>query len=317
MTEPIAFLNGEFLPASETKINIFDSGVVVGATVTEMARTFGHKLFRLDEHLHRMKNSLHYVGFDVGMTMSEIGDVLEKLVENNAPMIHEDDDLGVVLFITAGGIPTYAAGPHIEVSRKPTVCAHTFPLAFELYKEEMEKGTHVVTPSTRHIPPQCFASNMKCRSRMHLFLADKEARLVDPHALALLLDLEGNVTETTRANFLIVENGTIVSPPLNNILPGISRATIIDLAGKLGIPYEERNFQTFQVINAEEAFTGSTPYCMMPVTKINGAEIGTGKPGPVFEKLITAWSEEVGLDIRKQILEGADRRMSVLEASHS
>src|SRR5262249_51234112 len=124
---------------------------------------------------------------------------------------------------------------------------------------------------------------------------------------ALLLDLDGNVTETSAANFLIVERGTIVSPTLNNTLPGISRATVIELADKMGIPFVERDFQVFNAINAEEAFLSSTPYCLMPVTRINGIPIGDGTPGPIYRRLIEAWSKEVGLDIRRQILGGVEK----------
>src|SRR5262249_11305227 len=144
--------------------------------------------------------------------------------------------------------------------------------------------------------------------RMHYYLADQEARLVDPDAAALLLDLDGNVTETSGANFLIVERGTIVSPTLRNTLPGISRATVIELAEKLRTPFVERDFQVFNAINADEAFLASTPYCLMPVTKINGVSINDGKPGPLFRRLLAAWSELVSVDIEKQIVEGAEKR---------
>ena len=157
----------------------------------------------------------------------------------------------------------------------------------------------MVTPSTRHVPPQCCDPNMKHRSRMHYFLADEEARLVDPDAVALLLDLEGNVTETGGANFLIVEDGTIVSPTLRNTLPGISRMTVIELAETLGIHFVECDFQPFAVVNADEAFLATTPYCMMPVTKINGIPIGSGQPGEVFHKLVEAWNREVNAEIHK------------------
>jgi branched-chain amino acid aminotransferase len=140
---------------------------------------------------------------------------------------------------------------------------------------------------------------------MHFYLADKEAQQVDPAATALLLDLHGNVTETAAANLLIVEDGSIVSPPIAHILPGISRGTVIDLAGKLRIPFRERILQVYDVQKADEAFLTSTPYCLMPVTKVNGTAIGSGQPGPVFRRLMQAWSQEVGLDIERQILEGA------------
>jgi branched-subunit amino acid aminotransferase/4-amino-4-deoxychorismate lyase len=172
----------------------------------------------------------------------------------------------------------------------------------------MQSGAHLVTPSIRHVPPQCLDPKIKCRSRMHYYLAEKEAQLVDPEASALLLDLAGNVTETSAANFFIVEGGTLISPTLVNTLPGVSRARVIDLAARLGIGFAERDIQVFNVINAAEAMTASTPYCLMPVTRINGLPIGDGKPGRVFDRLIAAWSEEVGLDIRKQIAEGARRR---------
>jgi branched-chain amino acid aminotransferase len=82
---------------------------------------------------------------------------------------------------------------------------------------------------------------------------------------------------------------------------------VIELCGQLGIPYVERDIQVYNVMNADEAFLTSTPYCVMPVTRVNSVPIGTGKPGPMVELLLAAWSAAVGLDIRKQILEGTAR----------
>jgi branched-chain amino acid aminotransferase len=206
------------------------------------------------------------------------------------------------------------AAPERQPCTTPTVCAYTFVLPFELWASALEHGLHVVTPSIRHVPPQCYDPNMKYRSRMHYYLADQEARLVDPQAAALLLDLDGNVTETSGANFLIVENGSIVSPTLRNILPGISRQTVIELAPELGIGFVERDIQVFNVVNADEAFTASTPYCLLPVTRINKLPIGDGKPGPVFRRLMNAWNKKVGLDVERQIVEGARRRQSAQPA---
>src|SRR5947209_18839491 len=140
-------------------------------------------------------------------------------------------------------------------------------MTFEFWASKLDTGAHFVTPSIRHVPPQCYDPKMKYRSRMHFYLADQEARLVDPNAAALLLDLDGNVTETATANFLIVERGTIVSPSRVNILPGISRATVIELASRLGIRFLERDLPVGDALNAAEAFITGTPYCLMPVTK--------------------------------------------------
>jgi len=306
--EPQVFLNGQMLPASQAHLTVYDAGVVLGATVTELVRTFRKEPFRLDDHLRRLSQSLHFVGFDIGMSMEELGRTVRQLVAHNAQLLGPEDELGLVIFVTAGEYPTYAGGAAGSVRTTPTLCVHTFPLPFELWADKVLTGIHLVTPSIRHVPPQCYDPKMKCRSRMHYYLADQQARLVDRESAALLLDLEGNVTETGAANFLIVEDGTIVSPSLRNTLPGVSRATVIELAEKLGIPFAVRDFQVFDAVNADEAFLASTPYCLMSVTKINGTRVGTGKPGAIYGRLVKAWSDLVGLDVAQQIVEGARRR---------
>jgi branched-subunit amino acid aminotransferase/4-amino-4-deoxychorismate lyase len=293
------------VPASEAHLAIYDAGVVLGATVTEMTRTFRKQLYRLDNHLDRLFRSLRYTRMDIGLSKRDLAAVSQELVAHNGRLLDETGELGLIHFVTAGEYPTYAGMAGRPARTTTTVCAHTFPLPFALWAKKMATGAHLVTPSIRHVPPQCYDPKMKYRSRMHYYLADQEARLVDPDASALLLDLAGNVTETSGANFLMVERGSVVSPTLVNTLPGISRSTVIELAEKLGIPFVERDIQVFSVVNADEAFLASTPYCLMPVTRINGLPIGDGKCGPVYRRLLEAWSREAGLDIEKQILEGA------------
>ncbi|HUY32154.1 MAG TPA: aminotransferase class IV [Pirellulales bacterium] len=302
MPEPLVYLNGRMVPASQARLSIYDLGVVMGATVTEMTRTFRREPYRLDDHLARLYRSLRYVRFDIGLKQADLAAASRELVAHNAAMLPEGGELGLIHFVTAGENALYAGSAGGGARTTPTVCAHTFPLPFELWSKKLREGVHVVTPSIRHVPPQCYDPKMKYRSRMHYYLADQEARLVDTEAVALLLDLAGNVTETSGANFLIVERGAIVSPTLTNTLPGVSRATVIELAARLGIPFVERDAQVFSVINADEALLASTPYCLLPVTKINGLPIAEGRPGPIFRRLLEAWSRDVGLDIEKQIL---------------
>jgi branched-chain amino acid aminotransferase len=140
---------------------------------------------------------------------------------------------------------------------------------------------------------------------MHWFLADREARRVDPQAMALLLDRDGHVTETSTANFLIVKRGDIISPSARRILPGISRDMVVELAGRLGIGFAERDIQVIDSQCADEAFLTGTSFCLMPVTRLNGVPIGDGNPGPVSQRLLAAWSAEVGVDIHEQIVAGA------------
>jgi branched-subunit amino acid aminotransferase/4-amino-4-deoxychorismate lyase len=308
MAQPLVYLNEQLVPAGEAHLAIFDTGVVFGATVTEQTRTMHRQLYRLDDHFDRLFRSLHSLQLDIGLTRDDFADLSHQLADHNARFLDEGGELGLIHFVTAGEYAAYADHSGRPARTIPTVCIHTFPLPFERWAKSMQTGAHLVTPSIRHVPPVCYDPHVKYRSRLHFFLADKEAQRVDPEALALLLDLNGNVTETSGANFLMVEQGTLVSPTLANTLPGVSRAAVIDLAGRLGIPLIERDIQVSSALSADEALLTSTPYCLMPVTKINGVPIGTGQPGPVFRRLIEAWSEEVGLDIVQQIIDGARGR---------
>ena len=301
MSEPLVFLNTQMVPASQAHIAIYDAGIVLGATVTEQTRTFHKRPWRLDDHLARLFRSLRYMHLDIGLSKERLDCISHELIEHNARLLDDSGELGLIHFVTAGEHPTYAAMSGRPARTTPTVCVHTFPLPFELWAKKMLSGAHLITPSIRHVPPQCYDPKVKYRSRMHFYLADQEARRLDPEASALLLDLAGNVTETSTANFLIVERGSILSPTTVNTLSGVSRAMVVELAGKLGIPFVERDLQIYNAMNADEAFLTSTPYCLMPVTKINGTPINDGKPGTVTRCLLTAWSAEVGLDIEKQI----------------
>ncbi len=298
MPEPLVYLNGRTLPASQAALPLYDAGLVQGATVTEQTRTFRRRPYRLGARLDRLFRSLRTTGLDPGLSRDEFAAVSEQLVAHNAAFLSEGQELGLIQFVTAGEYATYAGRP---VRPGPTVCVHTFPLPFALWAKKMREGAHLVTPSVRQVPPQCWPPQMKCRSRMHYFLAEQEARRADPEATALLLDLEGHVTETNAANLLIVERGRIVSPPSASILPGHSRAVVIELAARLGIPFAERPLTVNDVAAADEVFLTSTPFCLMPVTRLNNKPAGAGKLGKMREQLLATWSAEVGLDIAKQI----------------
>ncbi|MBX9702734.1 MAG: aminotransferase class IV, partial [Silvanigrellaceae bacterium] len=118
---------------------------------------------------------------------------------------------------------------------------------------------------------------------------------------ALLIDPDGFITEGTGSNFFIIKNNTLISPEPRNILRGISRAYIIELCAQIGIKYQEKNIEPFDVYNADEAFMSGTPFCMLPVTSLNSLPIGDAKPGPYTMKLLNAWGENVGVNIVKQI----------------
>jgi branched-subunit amino acid aminotransferase/4-amino-4-deoxychorismate lyase len=306
MTEPIVFLNDGFVPASQGKVSIYDQGIVLGATLTEMSRTFKQRIFRLDDHLARLYRSLKYAGIHPTITLDEMRQRTLELVEANCKLLKPGEELGIVHFVTPGENKVYAGSAAGGARLTPTVCIHSFPLPFAFWKPLYTEGAHVVTPAIRHVPPQCLDPKTKNRSRLHWWLAEQQVHAVDPHALPLLLDLDGNITECSGSNFIIVVGRTIYSPTSRNILIGISLVTAHELADELGYQWVEKDLQPYDVINADEAMLTTTPYCIAPCTRINGIPIGDGRAGPVFRDLLAAWGKRVGVDLMKQCLEAPE-----------
>ncbi len=297
MSEPEAYLDGRFVPAAQAVVRVTDGGFVQGTTVAEQLRTFGGKLFRLPDHLRRLAHSLEIVQVELPTSVEELGRVAEQLAARNHALLAPGDDLGLAILVTPGSYSAMVA----HATAEPTVCIHTFPLRFDLWAAGYQTGQSLATTDVAQVPTDCWPAELKCRSRMHYYLADRQAAARQPGSRALMLDPEGCVTETTTANLVAYSEAQgLITPPRKKVLPGISLAAVSDLAAALEIPLAERDLRPDDLRSADEVLLTATSYCLLPVVALNGKPIGGGTPGTVFARLITAWSEHVGLDIVEQ-----------------
>ena len=307
MNAPIAFHNGSLIPAAELTIPVSDAGFVMGVTVSEQMRTFGGKLFRLSEHLERFFNSLAIVGVALPFSQQELASAAERLVKENYALLDARNDLGLSLFATPGAYATMAPADE----RGPTVAMHTYPVAFGTFAEKYSTGQRMVTSSVPQIPAASLPRELKCRSRMHYFLADRDAASRDPAARALMLDTDGCVLEATTANVLMYREGEgLISPPAERILPGISVAATLEVAAKLNIPHTQRTFTVEEFGAADEAFLTSTSVCILPIISLDGRAIGQGLPGSVFQQLLSGWHQLTGVDPAEQAKQFAGTAVS-------
>jgi branched-chain amino acid aminotransferase len=303
--EPLAYLNGRWIPLADAAVSVFDGGFLQGVTVAEQLRTFGGHLFRLDLHLARLARSLAIVGIDPGVPLTELGQIAVELVEQNRKLLDPADDLGTTIFITPGMSSAYEA---VAPPRGPTVCVHTQPLSFAPWPQKYRSGESLVVTDVMQVPPQCWPAELKCRSRMHYYLADKRAREIEPGARALLLDERGFVAEASTANIVAFSpSDGLVSPPKERILPGVTLAVAAELAGQLGLVFSHRELTVAEVAEADEVLLFSTSPCVWSVTRLNGRPVANGKPGPIAERLRKAWSQMAGIDIEAQARQFATR----------
>lgn len=303
MNEPIAYLKGEFVPASQCVLQVWDLGIVLSASVTDFLRTFHQKPYRMEDHVRRFYRSCKYARIQPPVSIEETISISEKLITENSKLLEPGEELGLVYYMTAGENAVYAGAAGMPDELSPSYIQHTFPLRFRLWRDLFLEGAHCITPAPRHWPPQCLSSKIKNRNRLHMWIGEQEIRQLDPKALALYLDVEGNIAETGGSNFVIYRDGQIVSPRRNNILWGISLTVLEEIAAEMSIPFVEEDIQTYDVINADEAWIPSTPYCLGPVVRINGEPIGDGTPGPLWRRILDRWSEITGKDIYREVTE--------------
>ena len=304
MGERIIYLNGSFVPESEAKVSVLDSGFNAGDGVYDVTRTFGHKPFKLREHTERLFRSLQYTRIDCGMSLEEMEKTTLEVLERNKPLLRENEDCALWQVVSRG----VRSSTGNRVSGRATVTVYSVIVNFPEFASFYVEGAPVIIPSTRRIPPQCLESKAKITNKMNHNMAAFEAKQADPRAIPLMLDIDGNLSETSAHNFFLVIEGKLCTPSDRNVLGGITKAVIFDLAKQLGVEVVAGNYTPYDLYTAEEAFLASTSPTFVPVKTINGVKIGKGVPGPITLRLIGAWNQMVGTDIVDQALSHLDKQ---------
>jgi branched-subunit amino acid aminotransferase/4-amino-4-deoxychorismate lyase len=298
MPEALAYLHGQFIPAKQASLPLHDAGFVMGATVTDLCRTVRHQLYRFDDHLKRFLRSCESVGIALPSTKDEVTRLAHELADHNATLLPPAGDLALVMFATPGPIGYYAGLEGGPGDGQPTLGMHTFPLPFARYRNLFRLGAQLTAPTIRQVPAASVDPRIKQRSRLHWWLAQRQVHATDPGAAAVLLNERDELTETAAANLLIVKKGTVYSPPPDTVLEGVSLLSVQELCGDLGLPFVRQSLTVADAQSADEMMLSSTGWCLCGVSRFNGQSVPW--PGPVFERLLAAWSERIGLDIRRQ-----------------
>ena len=297
------YMNGLFVNENEAKISIYDSALMFGDMVFEMTRSFNGVQFKLKEHIDRLFYGLKILRIEVPLSKNELEDICYQTVEVNRPFFLDSDEHRLIIDISRGllGIYQGVSGLH----KGPNIIVADFPLRWTVSSmgNFFDFGINAVITSQRAIPAYLMDPKIKNRSRLFYLMANIEVSQYEgDNNWALLLDTDGFISEGTGDNFFMIKDGVIYTPEGRNILRGISRQYIIDeVAPSLGIKVIEKNIEPYDVYTADEAFLTGTPFCMLPVTSLNGVSIGTGKVGPIFKEVLNQWSGNVGVDIEKQI----------------
>jgi len=296
-------MNGNFIPENEAKISVYDSALMFGDMVFEMTRSFNKKQFKLREHLERLYYGLKILRVPIDLKIEELEKICYQTIEINEEYFNDDDEHRLMIDVSRGLLSIYQgiSGLH----KGPNIVVADFPLKWTVRNmgHLFDKGINAVIPSQRAIPASLMDPKIKNRSRLFYLTANIEVSQYEGEDnWALLLDQSGYISEGTGDNFFIIKDNVIISPEGRDILRGISRQYVMETLGpELNLKVIEKNIEPYDVYTADEAFMTGTPFCMLPVVKLNGLQIGDGKVGKVFNSLLKRWSDNVNVDIKGQI----------------
>jgi branched-chain amino acid aminotransferase len=295
----IAYFNGRYVPEREVLVPFRDRGFKYGDAVFDTTRTFGHRVFKLAEHVERLYRSLRYLRIDPGLTQDAIVEITGEVVRRNLPLLEPDEDYWVTQRVSRGLDPSAR-----EIWPQPgaTVIVECVPLPLRERAPLYRDGIRVMTPSVRRTPPEALSPRVKTHNYLNLIAGGLEVSAQDPSAWAVLLDTSGNLAEGMGSNIFLVHKGTLLTPREQAVLSGISRETVIDLAREAGLQVVEKDIDLYDTYTADEAFLTSTSLCICPIASVNGAKIGTAMPGPVTRQLTEAYCRFVDFDFVGQYL---------------
>jgi branched-chain amino acid aminotransferase group I len=279
--DDIVYLNGSLMPISQARISILDYGFLYGYGLFETMRAYQGRVFRLDSHLSRLTASAEMLGFSVAVIdlRKAIADVIDENRLGNAR-------IRITVSIGEG-----AMSPDPASCDKPTVLI--MATDYHPYPESVYQAGFRAIVSSIHRNSQSPISRFKSTSYLESLLARQEARDAGINE-AILLNDKGYVAEASMSNVFLVNNDTVITPSEDGgILPGITRAVILEISQHLDIENSGRNITLEELISAEEAFLTNSVMEIMPLTEINGITIGTGIPGTVTRSLMAAYRQLV------------------------
>jgi len=283
--ENAVYLDGRFLPESEGKISVFDHGLLYGDGVFEGIRAYNKRVFKLERHVERMYQSAKAIDLKIPHAPEEFTDLILQTCRRNSIVD------GYIRPIVTRGPGDLGLDPR-KCKKGPTVVIIAQPKISLYPKDKYETGLRLVTSSYRRVPPQSLSPSIKSLNYLNQIMARVEANQYGADE-ALLLDIQGYVSEASADNFFIVQNHSVITPPTSTNLPGVTRETTLELADKLGYRTVEKPFTLYDVWASNEAFITGTAAEIGPVVEVDGRTIGDGKPGKTTKQLMKAFRELV------------------------
>lgn len=271
------YLDGKLVDEGQAKVSVFDHGLLYGDGVFEGIRAYGGRVFKLAEHIERLYRSAKAILLTIPMAPPDLTRAVIDTCRRNR--IRD----GYIRLVVTRGVGTLGLNP--KSCRKPSLIIIADKI--QLYPPEMyQRGMEIVTVATTRNLHSALNPAIKSLNYLNNILAKIEANLAGCEE-AVMLNAEGFVAECTGDNLFIVQGDRLATPPLYaGALYGITRGVVLELARHAGLAVTETNLTRYDLFNADECFITGSAAEIVPVVKIDGRTIGSGKPGAVTRRLM-------------------------------
>jgi branched-chain amino acid aminotransferase len=278
------FLDGKLVPVAEARISVFDHGLLYGDGVFEGIRSYGGRIFRLEQHLLRIEASAHAIRLEIPMTREEMATACYDTLKAN------DVIDGYIRLVVTRGVG------YLGISPRRTRCPSVFIIAdqIELYPKELyEQGMAIISSSVVRNHPNAVSPRIKSLNYLNNILAKIEALDAGVQE-AVMFNHLGYLSECTGDNIFLVSEGVVQTPTTAaGILKGVTREAVFELAVRRNLPIREMDLTRHDLYVADECFLTGTAAEIIPVTRIDGRPIGTGQPGMITRQLMADFKELV------------------------
>ena len=279
------YLDGLIVDEADAKVSVFDHALLYGDGVFEGIRFYNHRVFRLEEHIRRLYDSAKSILLTIPLTPQEMIAATCATIRANGLID------GYIRLVITRGVGPMGLSPYKCPKASVIIIVDTI----SLYSEEAyANGLTMATCSSRRPSHDILSPQVKSLNYLNNVMAKVEALQAGAEEGLILNDL-GLVAECTGDNVFVIRDGFITTPPITaGALPGITRAAVIDIARELGIPLAERDLSRHDIYTCDECFLTGTAAEVIAATKLDQRVLGTGKPGPITQKIIARFREIVG-----------------------
>lgn len=269
---PYVFVDGEFVLAKDAKISVFDHGLLYGDGVFDAIKAYSGRPFKLGPHLDRLWQSAAVLQLEIPMGRAEMEAAIFEILERNQL------EFASIRVVITRGVGNMLLDPR---GCKPSVIIMAFPLVNAFGK----KAIRVKTSAIRRTPSQAVDSRIKSLNYLNNIMAYMDAINAGAEE-ALLLDINGFICEGSRENVFLVKQDRLLTPRKHNILEGITRDTVIELANQRGLQVIEADLTLGDAYRADEMFMTGTAAEITPIVELDGRSFGEQCPGPITSALL-------------------------------